>query len=168
MTALGRLMLKIGKQREKRRQVLASVVNSVFLYEVSLWVSAVHWVFGSLGKGKRIQCRQLYSIWRFIVQSHRKLPICWRVVPFEFNIQEKFAVYWKKKEVRTSKWRRKKKKISTELRKGSIAQWEEKFIQSTKRIWIRKLILGVVARVGRRYNELNYYLTQVFSGYWVL
>lgn len=43
MTALGRLVLNIGRQKEKRRKLLISVVHSVFLYEALVWAPAVHW-----------------------------------------------------------------------------------------------------------------------------
>lgn len=35
--------------------------------------------------------------------------------------------------------------------------------QSSKGIWMRKLILDVAAWIGWRYGELNYHITQILS-----
>lgn len=66
--------------------------------------------------------------------------------PFtEFIIQQRSSMNWSRKGETLGTWRKIKKKIQTEIRRRTIAQWEKNLSQTTKANWTGKLIQNVAA-----------------------
>ncbi len=129
-------MSNLGGLSEGKRQLLANVAMSVFLYGALIWDDAIN-------------ARQYRRTEMVLVQWKAVLRCvsAYRTVSTEA--------------VKSAKALR----VRCEERQVTLRIWKERLSESSKREWIRLLTRNLDAWLERAHGQMNFYLMQVMSGH---
>ena len=156
--SLSRLMANVGGPMQSKRKLLMATVNSILLYGSEIWANALH------AKGKR---KALASVQRTaslrVISAYRTVSGAASLViagtaPIDLLAAE-----------RKKKWDAKQGNgpeiNKEELRRATMITWQERWNRDPKGRWTARLIPDIELYTKRRFGEVNYYLTQAFSGH---
>ena len=164
--ALGRLLPNVGGPRASKRRVLCSVVHGILLYGAEVWID-----------GYRIQ---KYRQMLLGVQRNMLLRVCcaYRTVSGEaLCVLAGVPPLDLLAEERLQEWKRRKNERVREsslapsitckekARKDLMQAWCERWRQTEKAAWTRRLIPNLTEWVGRGHGEVNHYTSQVLTGH---
>ncbi|KAJ3640617.1 hypothetical protein Zmor_027169 [Zophobas morio] len=164
--ALGRLLPNVGGPRASKRRVLCSVVHGILLYGAEVWID-----------GYRIQ---KYRQMLLGVQRNMLLRVCcaYRTVSGEaLCVLAGVPPLDLLAEERLQEWKRRKNErvresnsapsvaCKGEARKDLMQAWCERWRQTEKAAWTRRLIPNLTEWVGRGHGEVNHYTSQVLTGH---
>ncbi|CAB0039989.1 unnamed protein product [Trichogramma brassicae] len=151
--ALAKIMPNSGGPRSSRRKLYAHVVDTILLYGAPIWSTAAQ---------KRAYIRQAES-------AHRRA--CLRVIGGRPHVSYE-ATYVLAgipplallADERARLYSRLREDAKDEERLATLSKWQEAWDRSTKARWMHRLIPNIRTWIERRHGELNYHLTQLFTG----
>lgn len=151
ISALSRLMPNIGGPRASKRRVMASVVHSQMLYAAPVWYTITEnkKLLNKTARLQRLMCIRICSGYRTI--SSEAAGVISGVPPIEFMIHERREKY--------------NGEDSNMAKQRVITRWQDKWENTTKGRWTRKLIPDIQAWINRPYGEVDYFLSQALSGH---
>lgn len=151
---LSRLMPNIKGPRASKRRVLCSAILSVLLYGAPVWREAMKMIVP-----RKQMCSAQRKLALRICSGYRTAPteailVIAGMPPIELLADERSAVYENRQLG--------KKAARVEL----LREWQVRWQRDTgKANWTKTLIPDVGSWVSRKHGEVNYHLTQVFTGH---
>lgn len=149
--AVARLMPNIGGPDTKRRMVLSNVVLSVALYATPTWENAMRYK-----KYRAMLDRSFRRAALRICRSYRTAPtaaiqVLAGIPPAHLKVTERTSIY--------------RGKDKTQARADLLRDWQSEWDSSNEESWTRKLIPSVQAWTERSFGEIDYHVTQMFTGH---
>ncbi|KAJ3617034.1 hypothetical protein MTP99_009165 [Tenebrio molitor] len=151
--ALGRLMPNSGGPRASRRRVICSVVFSILLYGAPIWEHAmkVERFRNYLKRIVRQNAARVSSAYR--TASTEALEVIAGFPPIDLLVAERTRLYEEGRESRPA------------AREWLLQKWQERWQQTEKGAWTRKLIPRVKPWLERKHGELDFHLIQALTGH---
>lgn len=154
LTNLCRLMPNFGGPQESSRRLLGAAVQSIMLYGASIWRSALERssherVYTSIQRRMAIRIISAYR-----TTSTKALLVLARTPPIHLLIKQRLEI-------------EKSGRISREdAYNGMINAWQATWEENEERAqWTKKLIKDIRPWLVRKHGQLNYYLSQFFTGH---
>lgn len=156
--ALSRLMSNIGGPSSGKRKLLMSVTNSILLYGAEIWADSL-----KIGKYRKQmaavqRCGALRITSAYRTVSEPAALVLAGVIPIDLLAQERKLVYHTKANLGKTEAR-------TAAREQAFQLWQERWQLESRGRWTAKLIGNLKEWVNRRHGELNYFMTQFFTGH---
>lgn len=151
--ALSRLMPNMGGSRQRRRKLLASVVNSHLYYASPVWANAL-----VSSKNVNVIERPQRTIALRVATAYRTVStpavmIISGMIPAHLGV-------WERLEKKESPHRN-----DCDIRKELFQKWQAEWDAATTGRWTWKLIKEVEPWVNRKFGEVDFHLTQMLSGH---
>lgn len=156
--SLSRLMANVGGPIASKRKLLMAITHSILLYGCEIWADAL--------KQEKYR-KQMSAVQRRgalrVVSSYRTVSepavlVVAGVMPIDLLAAEKKHIYERKEEVG-------KETATVEAKALTMQLWQERWSSETRGRWTARLIGNIAEWTGRRHGEVNYYLTQFFTGH---
>lgn len=159
-SALARMMPNIGGPRSSRRQLLASIVKSMFLYGAPIWVESLKTkqnmkICNSI---QRLSAIRVISSYRTI--SEVAALVIAGMLPFDLVAEESKLLYEAKRRNPTIP-----EELRTSTREQSMLRWQARWSGAEWGRWTYRLIPDVKRWVNRPHGELNFELSQFLTGH---
>lgn len=163
-TKLARIMPNIKGPGQSTRRLIATVAYAQVLYAapvISDTVSRSQLLKKDLEKVHRTCTLRVTSAYRTISTS--AASVLAGLPPIELLLQERKDIYEEKRSISNPDME--KTRIKMEARLRLLRKWQSLWDESNKGRWTYELIPDVKMFVNRSFGELNFYLTQIFSGH---
>ena len=167
-TSLMRLMPNVGGPWQARRQLLATVVESIQLYGVTTWTDCIpaYLVDKHMGTEQRKMNLRIISGWRTL--SRDAVNVLSGVPPIRL-----LALEWKEIRDEEEVYRLRQGHLSEEerdiirvkARETLFKRWQEEWDSSKDGRWTHKLIPNINEWVLREHGSMEYRLTQGLGGH---
>ncbi|VVC46488.1 Endonuclease/exonuclease/phosphatase,Reverse transcriptase domain [Cinara cedri] len=156
--ALWRIMPNVGGAQQRKRRLLASVVESVVLYAAPVWAGAM--VFESntsiIQRPQRTVALRVATAYRTV--STPAVLVIAGMIPVHLLAEERRRRHSRRGEPRSSE-------RDEEDREEVFRRWQEEWSRSEKGTWTRRLIGDVRPWVRRAWGQVDFHLTQLLSGH---
>ncbi|CAH2092420.1 unnamed protein product [Euphydryas editha] len=148
------------RSKQKRRELLASVVTSVLTYGIPVWADAlnIQEARRKIAPVYRLSALRVASAFRTV--SDDVVCVIAGMLPIRVLAEERKALYRRKGTTTLSP-----EELKTKERRNSIRRWQASWDTSAKGKWTHRLIPQVDVWLNRSHGEVNYYLTQMISGH---
>ncbi|CAB0031139.1 unnamed protein product [Trichogramma brassicae] len=140
--------------QSSRRELYAHVIDSILLYGAPIWRCATE---------TQAYIRQAEAV-------HRRA--CLRVISgrphISYDTTHVIAgvpLLALLADERARIYQRHPEDVKEEERRESLSKWQDRWDRASKDRWTHRLIPNIVELVERGHGEVNYYLTQLLSGY---
>lgn len=153
VAALARITPNIGGPGENKRRILQTVADSIVLYAAPIWAGCLKYKNvrrGLLMKQRKFSLR-VCSAYRTV--SMEAANVMARVIPIDLQIEERAKCYGKPKEVKAA------------MREETLNAWQRSWESGSKGEWTRTLIRNLIPWYSRKHGEMDFRLTQMFSGH---
>lgn len=159
LTALSRIMPKIGGPKEPRRQMLCSIALSALLYGAPIWANTLVCSKPCLEEMRKVQRRAaLRKVCAYGTVSHDAINVLASMPPIDLMDLERKTRYELRKTNNAEQ--------AVELPQTyTMNAWRERFFERTKGQWTRDLIPDLEDWVARKHGHMDYHLTQLFTGH---
>lgn len=153
---LSRLMANIGGPLPARRRLLMEVGNSIMLYGSEIWAETldVKKRANSLVSVQRTAASRIASAYRTV--SAPALLVIAGTIPVDLLAAERMEIY---------KAKSAGNHITGYFRENTISKWQQRWNEEDRGRWTAKLIPDIRPWIGRKFGEVNYYVTQMLSGH---
>jgi hypothetical protein len=149
--SLSKLMWNTGGPRQRKRQLLSSVVDSVILYAAPVWKRAMTTTRAKTKLG-RIQRRMaLRAACAYRTVGSEAAFVVSGIPPIELLVNERC--------------RRHDGATKEEAREELVNAWQTRWEESLTGLWTRELIPNVRKWVERKHGQVSYWLTQFLTGH---
>lgn len=150
-TQIAKLMPNIGGPKSKRRKLLSSTVHSVMLYAAPVWASSLNIERTRLkmARVQRICALRVISGYRTV--SEDAALVLAGLPPVDLLAAERGAVFGGE-----ARW---------DARVRTFDAWQQRWSNSTKGEWTRKLVGQIKPWCERKHGEMSFHLTQLFTGH---
>ncbi|XP_033225885.1 uncharacterized protein LOC117178565 [Belonocnema kinseyi] len=158
---LSRLMPNNKGPSERQRKTLMSVAHSIMLYGSEIWVRALN--IQKYEYRKRIVSVQrryalcIASAYRTVSAS--AVMVVAEVIPIFRLAMERKGVYER------SQVKEDRQAVRAKERARTLSEWQQCWSTDTRGRWTVRLIGEVAPWSGRRHEEVNFYLTEFFTGH---
>jgi hypothetical protein len=152
VTMLGRLMPNVGGASSAKRKILGTVAYSTLLYASNVWAEALQRK-NNTNALMRVQRRitlRVVSAYRTV--STEALQVLASSVPIDPMVEGRTNIL-EGKQAKSENTRRIRKK------------WQERWSNSTKGGWTRKLIPQIEPWLTRKHGQMDFHLTQALTGH---
>lgn len=159
--SLSRLMANVGGPTESKRKLLMSTVNAVLLYGSEVWAHTLNVKQKSKAmlKVQRTAALRVASAYRTV--SAAAVLVISSVIPIDLMAMERRHV-WLSRQADHDDTGATEGDIG---RRHTMQQWQARWDAETYGRWTKRLIPDVSEWSGRKFGEVNYYLTQLLSGH---
>lgn len=151
---LYRILPRVGGAGERKRKMLfQAVASSIILYASPVWEMGLN------TKKNRDKLEKIdRKIGLRVCRGYRTIStdacmVIAGLVPLQLQIEERGRI-----------WRKGCRMKETED-ENTMTAWQEKWLQSSKGEWTRRLIPDIKKWVRREHGETTYYMTQAMSGH---
>lgn len=153
LTTLARVMPNMGGPRQRKRRILTSAISSVILYSASIWKDALKYKHynNMLEQINRKMAIRITAAYR-TVPTTAVLAIA-GLPPIKLQVEERAMV---EKQGRMYK---------TEARANLMSEWHSTW--SNYEGWARTFIKDIRLWHTRKWGEVDYHMTQAFTGHGV-
>ncbi|KAL4083690.1 hypothetical protein QTP88_029006 [Uroleucon formosanum] len=157
---LARIMPNLSAARQKRRRLLAGVIQSHLLYGAEAWaedMSQEGWK--QLGRVQRKAALRVACAYRTV--SKEAIMVVSGIIPIDILALERHRCYAQRKGEQEPP-------DPGEPQQTAMDQWQEKWEatnETEERIWTRRLIRDVREWTGRRHGEVDFHITQALTGH---
>lgn len=160
VASLARLMPNVGGPKQTRRLLLSSVVTSVLTYGISIWADALDTQESMRKAGPVYRRSALRVASAFRTISEEAACVISGTLPLRILAEERRTLYQRRKCTTLSA-----EELRTEERHHSFLRWQLQWDAAEKGRWTHRLIPRIDVWLNRSHGEVNYYLTQMFSGH---
>ena len=157
VASLNRVMANVGGPRPCKRRLLLHTAESVMLYGSEIWADALRFekYRRRMAAVQRRGALRIVSAYRTV--SEPAVLVIAGVIPIDLLAQERKTIHNTPVEVRT---------IARKLaRINSIRLWQDRWEREPRGRWTSRLIPQLDIWINREHGEVNYYLTQMFTGH---
>lgn len=146
-----------------RRRVLAGALQNAITYAAPIWVDALQ----SKRNVYKLRAHQRAMTLRccsgYCTVSAEAAAVLAGMIPIDLLISERAEIRAKMKENNEAN----PKAIKREAREATMRLWQAEWSQEreNKAAWTRRLIKDLDKWVNRKHGEMNYHLTQAFTGH---
>lgn len=159
--SLSRVMPNIGGPRESRRRLLVSVVHSVLLYGAPVWAHTLEYVKTNIEELARVQRRAaIRTICAYCTVSRVAANVLASIPPIDMLALDRCAMFARRKEQEMGQ--RTEAQLAPEV---TLRKWQERFRNAETGRWTATLIQDVEAWYRRRHGQLEFHMTQLFTGH---
>lgn len=153
ISALTRIMPRIGGPGEAKRRVLQNVSESIILYAAPVWEECLHIKKrrNDLLKAQRAGTIRVCCAYRTI--STDAAAVISGVIPIDLALEERAKTFQKNKETKEKE------------REETLQKWNQRWQVSSKGRWTHKLIGDITPWYKRKHGEVGYHVTQLISGH---
>ncbi|KAL4154115.1 hypothetical protein QTP88_001948 [Uroleucon formosanum] len=157
---LARIMPNLSAAKQKRRRLLAGVIQSQLLYGAEAWaedMSQEGWK--QLGRVQRKAALRVACAYRTV--SKEAIMVVSGIIPIDILALERHRCYAQRKGEQEPP-------DPGEPQQTAMDQWQEKWEATNEtegRIWTRRLIRDVREWTGRRHGEVDFHITQALTGH---
>uniref|UniRef100_A0A2S2P488 Reverse transcriptase domain-containing protein n=1 Tax=Schizaphis graminum TaxID=13262 RepID=A0A2S2P488_SCHGA len=157
-SALSRLMPNVGGSRQRKRQLLATVVNSQLLYAAPVWAGALVYLTNIriIQRPQRAIALRAASAYRTV--STAAIMVVSGIIPVHLLARERQKIYMKRTEPG-------QKEIKAIEREETYKIWQEEWEAAETGRWTWRLIKEVKQWSTRKFGQVDYHLTQVLTGH---
>lgn len=154
--ALSKILPNVGGSRQKKRQLVASVVSSQLLYAAPIWASALAFDINVkfLQRPMRTMALRVASAYRTV--STAAIFVIAGMIPVHLLAKERQA----RQERRADG-----KAAHKEIREATLQSWQKEWDTATEGRWTWRLIRDVRQWTGRKHGNIDFHLTQMISGH---
>lgn len=155
---LSRLMANIGGPMPCKRKLLMETCNSILLYGCEIWAETlkVKQRAKELLAVQRRSALRITSAYRTVSQA--TVLVLAGMIPIDLHAQERRKI-WQLKATNAAAH------TIEDAKSETIAQWQTLWSESSEGRWTARLIPNIQIWVGRGFGEVDYYLTQIFTGH---
>lgn len=141
---------------EPRRRLLASVVQSVMLYDAPIWATSLECSEKSRGELLKVQRQTaLRSICGYRPIFCDAINILASVPPIDLIAIERRKLFLIRRELT--------RKTVQEAKEKTTMKWLQRVKDATKGVWTRTLIRDVRKWVTRKHGSMDFHLSQILS-----
>lgn len=153
ITALSRIMPRVGGPGEQKRRVLQNAAESIILYAAPVWAECLHIKKRRIAilKAQRPGLLRVGCAYRTV--STDAIAVISGVIPLDLMLEERAQSFQATKE------------IQERLRDETLSKWQTRWRASDKGTWTRRLLKETIPWYSRKHGEVGYHLTQVLSGH---
>lgn len=157
--SMARLMPNIGGPSDAERRLLISAVCAKVLYAAPIWADAMkQGPARKLGSVLRISAIRIVSAYRTVSES--AILVLAGMPPVDLMAKERKEIH---EEMRENTGEQNKRQ--TQARQRLLQKWQIRWDTATTGRWTHKLIPTIKPWIERKHGNMNYYLTQAFTGH---
>lgn len=151
--ALSGILPRVGGPGESKRRILQSAAESIILYAAPVWADCLNIKKRrtQIIRAQRPGSLRVCSGYRTI--SNDAMAVISGTIPLDLLLEER---------ARNFKMNTQEKETE---REKTMNLWQERWNNSTNGAWTRTLIKDINPWVTRNHGEIDYHITQVFSGH---
>ena len=155
---LSRLMANTHGPLCSKRKLLMAVIHSTVLYGSEIWADVLKkdTYRKYIGAVQRKGALRVASAYRTV--SEPAVLVISGIIPIDLLAWERKEIYTKKDTVNVED-------IRKQTRQNVIQKWQQRWNSERRGRWTARLITNINDWVQREHGEINYYLTQLFSGH---
>lgn len=157
-TALWRIMPNVGGAGERKRKLLATVVDSVLLYAAPVWAEAMVFTNNKVVVQRPQRTAALRVAMAYRTVSTHAILVLASVIPAHLLAEERRRRYVRRSEPRTTGRDR-------EEREEVFRRWQAEWSAAETGRWTHRLIGEVRPWVTRKWGQVDFHLTQMLSGH---
>lgn len=158
VTSLSRLMANTRGPRQGKRRLLMSTTHSILLYGAEIWADAldVKRYRKRLTNVQRQGALRIACAYRTV--SAQAVLVIAGVIPIDLLAKERKKIYERRADTSRAD-------AAVKEREETIKIWNERWTNDRTGNWTRRMIVDLRQWTEREYGEVNFYLTQFFSGH---
>ena len=155
---LCKLMANVGGPTQSKRRLLMETVNSILLYGSETWASAlkVESRRRVLSAVQRTAALRVASAYRTVSES--AVLVISSMIPIDLQAYER-KILWQARNANDDGV------TAADVRSRTLQQWQQRWTSDSRGRWTAKILPDIPKWVGRKFGEVNYYLTQLLSGH---
>lgn len=156
---LSRLMPNVKGPRASKRKLLMSVAHSILLYGAEIWADAleIEKYRKRMVSVQRCCAMRIASAYRTVSAS--AVMVVAGVIPIFLLAKERKRMYER------NQLEEDRIQIRTQERARTLAEWQHWWDHDSRGRWTARLMGNLFPWVDRKHGEVNFYLTQLFTGH---